>query len=240
MITIQSLLNLKDNYAWLLRDQASGAVGVVDPADACAVAKHINANGGRLDLILLTHHHRDHTAGTDELRERFGARVVGPRAAVARLPVLDEAVGEGDAVRLGDAVGRVLDVPGHAIGHVAYYFDMPPALFCGDTLFSLGCGRLFEGTAEELYGSLRRLAGLPAETLVCCGHEYTESNARFARMVEPDNAALAAYAEKVKALRAAGKPSVPSRMGDEVALNPFLRAPDAAAFAELRTRKDNF
>lgn len=240
MISIESVLNFKDNYAWLLRDEASGAVGVVDPADACVVAKRINETGGRLDLILLTHHHRDHTAGTDELRERFGARVVGARAAVSRLPALDIEVGDGDSVALGESSALVIGVPGHAIGHLAFYFDAPCALFCGDTLFGLGCGRLFEGTAAELFDSLGRLARLPDETLVCCGHEYTESNARFARLIAPDDAALAEYEKKIKAIRADGKPTVPSRLGDERAFNPFLRAPDVARFAELRTRKDNF
>lgn len=240
MITIQSVLNLKDNYAWLLRDEASGAVAVVDPADACPVAKIVNEQGGRLDLILLTHHHRDHTAGTDELRERFNARVVGAAADAPRLPDLDEAVGEGNMVRLGESLARVIAVPGHSSGHIAYYFAEPPALFCGDTLFSLGCGRLFEGTPEQMFASLRRLAALPAETLICCGHEYTESNARFALQADPANAALVAYAARVKALRAEGKPSVPSRMADELAANPFLRAPDVATFADLRARKDNF
>lgn len=240
MITIETVLNFKDNYAWLLRDEASGAVGVVDPADACVVAKRVNEMGGRLDLILLTHHHRDHTAGTDELRERFGARVAGARAAVSRLPALDIELGEGDRVALGESSARVIAVPGHAIGHLAFYFDAPATLFCGDTLFGLGCGRLFEGTAPEMFDSLARLARLPDDTAVCCGHEYTESNARFARMMAPDDAGLAAYEARIKALRAEGKPTVPSRMADERAFNPFLRAPDVASFAELRTRKDNF
>jgi len=230
MITAQPVAILRDNYAWLLRDAATGATAIVDPADPAPVAAAIDAAGGRLDLILLTHHHSDHIAGTDVLRARYGAR----------LPALDQAVGEGDSVTLGASTGRVIDVPGHTHGHVAYYFPDGGLLLCGDTLFSLGCGRLLEGTAAELFASLRKLAALPDDTLVCCGHEYTESNARFALHADPTNAALSAYAARVHALRAAGVPSVPSRMADERAANPFLRAANVASFAELRARKDKF
>lgn len=234
----QPLPILADNYAWLLRDDATGTRAVVDPADGDAVIRAIEADGGRLDLILLTHHHADHVAGTDAVRERFGCQVVGAAADAHRLPRLDRAVREGDEVPLGEPRARVLDTPGHTRGEICYAF--PGVLLSGDVLFSLGCGRLLEGTAEEMFASLRKLAALPGETRVCCGHEYTESNARFAVTVEPDNRALAARAAEVGRLRAAGEPTVPSTLADELAENPFLRARDAASFAEIRARKDSF
>ena len=240
MVTAQAVPILSDNYAWLLREPASGATAVVDPADAAPVAAAIDAAGGRLDLILLTHHHSDHVAGTDEIRARYGAKVVGAAADAHRLPRLDRAVADGDTVTLGDAGARVIETPGHTLGHVAYHFADGGVLLCGDTLFSLGCGRLLEGTAAQLFASLRKLAALPGDTLVCCGHEYTAANARFARHVDPDSAALAAFAERVQALRQAGRPTVPSCLADELAANPFLRAPDVGRFAALRAQKDRF
>ena len=240
MITAQPVALLRDNYAWLLRDAATGATAIVDPAEPGPVVVAVDAAGGRLDLILLTHHHADHIAGTDAVRDRYGARVVGARADARRLPALDQAVGDGDSVAVGESVARVIDTPGHTHGHVCFYFPDGGVLLCGDTLFSLGCGRLLEGTPAELFASLRKLAALPPDTLVCCGHEYTESNARFALHADPANVALIAYAERVHAMRAAGRPSVPSRLADELAANPFLRARDVATFANLRARKDKF
>ena len=233
---------LSDNYAWLLRDDATGPRAVVDPADAAAVIRAVEAAGGKLDLILLTHHHADHVAGTDEVRARYGCRVVGAAADARRLPRLDTAVAEGDEVRLGESKARVIDTPGHTRGHVAYAFeDGPdPVLIPGDTLFSLGCGRLLEGTAAEMFASLAKLARLAPATLVCCGHEYTQSNARFALHADPDNPALKARAADVDRQRAAGRPTVPSRLGDELAANPFLRSPDVATLARLRSEKDHF
>jgi hydroxyacylglutathione hydrolase len=239
-VTAHLIPILSDNYAWLLRDEASGAVAVVDPADPGPVAAAIDAAGGRLDMILLTHHHADHVAGTDEIRARYAARVVGAAADARRLPKLDIAVREGDSVMLGSAVARVIDTPGHTVGHIAYFFPDGDVLLAGDTLFSLGCGRLLEGTAADMFASLAKFAALPGDTLVCCGHEYTQSNARFALAVDPGNAALQARAEQVQLLRAAGKPTVPSRMSDEMAENPFLRAPDVATLAAIRARKDKF
>ena len=231
---------LSDNYAWLLRDSGTGATAIVDPSEADPVIAAVAAAGGRLDAILLTHHHHDHVGGVEAVRARFGARVAGAAADAHRLPRLDQAVAEGDAVVLGAGTARVMETPGHTRGHIAYFFPDGAALLCGDTLFSLGCGRLLEGSAAELFKSLEKFRALPPETLVCCGHEYTEANARFALAADPDNAALEAYAQQVRAWRAAGKPTVPSRLSDELAANPFLRAPDVATLADLRSRKDHF
>jgi hydroxyacylglutathione hydrolase len=239
-LTAQLIPILSDNYAWLLRDSASGAVAVVDPADPAPIIAAIIAEGGRLDTILLTHHHADHVAGTDEVRARFGAKVVGAAADAHRLPRLDQAVSAGDTVTIGHSVGQVSETPGHTIGHISYYFPDGGVLLAGDTLFSLGCGRLLEGTAADMFASLQSFALLPDETLVCCGHEYTESNAKFALHADPDNAALRARAEQVKILRQGGKPTLPSLLGDEKRENPFLRAPTVAALGELRARKDRF
>ncbi|MDE2580481.1 MAG: hydroxyacylglutathione hydrolase [Rhodospirillales bacterium] len=231
---------LRDNYAWLLRETQSGATAIVDPTDAAPVIAAIEAAGGRLDLIMLTHHHADHVAGTDDVRARFAAPVVGAAADARRLPRLDRAVKEGDTVALGGASARVIETPGHTRGQINFFFPDGLVLLSGDTLFSLGCGRLIEGTAEEMFASLAKLAALPDATLVCCGHEYTESNGRFALSVDADNAALRARLAEVAAQRAAGRPSVPSTMASERAANPFLRAPDVSRFAALRAAKDKF
>jgi hydroxyacylglutathione hydrolase len=239
-ITAHAVPILSDNYAWLLRDDASGAVAIVDPADPEPIIAAIDKLGGRLDLILLTHHHADHVAGTDAVRERYGAPVVGAAADARRLPKLDRAVKEGDTIDLGSASAKVIDTPGHTIGHIAFHFPDGGVLLCGDTLFSLGCGRLLEGTAADMFASLAKFAKLPGETLVCCGHEYTQSNARFALTVEPDNAALKARAAEVDRLRAAGLATVPSTLAAELAENPFMRAKDVATLADIRARKDKF
>lgn len=239
-ITASPIPILKDNYAWLLRDSGTGATAVVDPADAEPVIKAIEKAGGRLDMILLTHHHDDHIAGVDEVRARFKCKVVGAAADMHRLPKLDEAVREGDTVRLGDATAEVIDTPGHTRGQINYFFADGAVLLSGDTLFSLGCGRLIEGTPAEMFASLRKLAVLPADTLVCCGHEYTESNARFALAVDPDNKDLHEFVAKVEQLRGVNQPSVPSMLGEEMKANPFLLAPDVASFTALRAKKDKF
>ncbi len=239
-ISAQSVPILKDNYAWLLKDSETGATAIVDPADAKPIIAAIEAQGGRLDMILLTHHHADHTAGVDEVRAHFNCKVVGAAADAHRLPKLDVAVKEGDMVALGNAKGQVIDTPGHTRGQINFFFPEGPVLLSGDTLFSLGCGRLIEGTAGEMFESLRKLAALPGDTKVCCGHEYTESNAKFALTVDPDNAALKVRVAEVQKQRAAGKPSVPSLMSDECAANPFLLAKDVASLADVRGKKDRF
>jgi len=232
---------LKDNYAWLLRDAATGATAIVDRAEGPPCIAAIEQAGGRLDLILLTHHHGDHIADTDMVRARFpGVQVVGASADAHRLPKLDVAVKDGDTVALGNSAATVIETPGHTVGQINFHFPDGGILCSGDTLFSLGCGRIIEGSPQVMFDSLRRLAALPDATLVCCGHEYTESNARFALHVDPDNKALHARIAEMKAQLAAGKPSVPSSMASERAANPFLRAADLATFADRRARKDNF
>jgi hydroxyacylglutathione hydrolase len=239
MITATPIPILSDNYAWLLRCSVTGAIGIVDPAEEAPIAAAIE-KAGRLDLILLTHHHADHVAATDAIRKHFPAPVVGAAADARRLPKLDRAVAEGDTVTLGASTATVMDTPGHTIGHIAFNFADGAVLLCGDTLFSLGCGRLMEGTPADMFASLAKLANLPPETLVCCGHEYTESNARFALHVDPGNTALVAFVARVRDLRAAGKPSLPSRLGDEMTANPFLLAPDVPTLATLREQKNAF
>ncbi|NOG69842.1 hydroxyacylglutathione hydrolase [Roseicella sp. DB1501] len=239
-LSVTAIPCLSDNYIWLLQDQASGAVAVCDPGEAAPAIAAVERLGKPLDLILLTHHHGDHVAGTAELQARCGGRVVGAAADAHRLPKLDQAVRPGDTVALGESRAAVIDTPGHTVGHIAFHFDADDVLLCGDTLFSLGCGRLLEGSAAQMFDSLRKLAALPAPTLVCCGHEYTESNARFALTIEPENAALQARAQEVKKQRAEGRPTVPTTIGQERETNPFLRAPDVARLAAIRSAKDNF
>ncbi len=239
-VTVQAVPMFTDNYAWLLHDGATGAVGIVDPADADAVIAAIDASFGRLDTILLTHHHPDHVAGTDAVRARYGAHVVGAAADAHRLPKLDTAVQEGDTAPFGAAGAAVIDTPGHTRGHITFFIADGAVLLCGDTLFSLGCGKLLEGTPAEMFASLQKLAALPGDALVCCGHEYTQSNARFALTVEPQNAALQARAAEVDRLRAAGIATLPSRLADELAANPFLRASTAERLGEIRAAKDRF
>ena len=239
-VTAQRVPILADNYAWLLRDAATNATAIVDPADAAACAAAIDAAGGRLDMIIITHHHDDHIAGVDELRARYHVPVVGAAADAHRLPALDQKLQEGDTIRLGDSIARVIDTPGHTRGHISYYFADGAVLLCADTLFSLGCGKLLEGTPAEMFASLRKLAVLPDETLVCCGHEYTQSNARYALTVEPGNPALQAMAADVNDKRSRNEPTIPTRLGDEKAANPFLRAGSVEQLAKIRAGKDSF
>ncbi len=236
-ITAHAIAILSDNYAWLLQD-GTGATAIVDPAERDPCIAAIEAAGGRLDMILITHHHDDHIAAVDAVRAKYNCPVVGAAADQRRLPHLDRAVVPGDTVMLGHTPLAVIDTPGHTIGHIAYTGG--GVLLSGDTLFSLGCGRLLEGTAADMFGSLQKFAALPPDTLVCCGHEYTKSNARFALHADPANSALQARAAEVDRLRAANQATVPTRLAAELAENPFLRAPDVATLATLRSQKDIF
>lgn len=240
LLEIDLIPMLSDNYGYLVREPKSGAVAAVDPAAAEPVLKRLEAYGGRLDVVLATHHHADHVAGIPEIKRATGCRVVGPAAEADRLPPLDQPVAAGDRVRLGEAELEVLETPGHTAGHVAFWSRDAAALFCGDTLFVLGCGRILEGTAGAMWSSLQKLAALPPETAVYCGHEYTQANAKFARHIAPDLPGLAERAVAIETRRAEGRPTVPSTIGDELAFNPFLRAGDARRFAELRAAKDRF
>jgi len=240
MLEIAPIPCLSDNYAWLLHDTVTRTTAVVDPGEAEPVGRALAARGLRLDLILLTHHHGDHVGGVAALKAGHGCAVLGAEADANRLPALDRGLKDGDRVAVGRATAVVLDTPGHTRGHISFHFPGDGVLACGDTLFSLGCGRLLEGTAEEMFASLRRFAALPAETRVLCGHEYTLANARFALTVDPDNPALKARAAEAEVLRARGEPTLPSLLGSEMAANPFLRAPDVATLARLRAEKDSF
>ncbi len=239
-VTATAIPMLSDNYSWLLKESVTGKVGMVDPAEAAAAVAAVEAAGGRLDYIFLTHHHGDHIDGVPELVAKYHPVVVGNAADAHRLPKLDVAVHEGDLVDFGAAKARVIDTPGHTVGHIAYVFADGGILLPGDTLFSMGCGRLFEGNAADMYRSMRKFDDLPDETLVCCGHEYTASNARFALAHDGENAALQTRANEVEALRAAGTPTIPVTLGVERATNPFLRAESAEALGVLRAAKDKF
>ena len=254
VLEIRQIPVLQDNYVYLIREPRQGAVAVVDPSVAPPVAAMLRELGWTLTHILNTHHHWDHTGGNFALKAATGCVVVGPRADAERIPGLDIEVGEGDFLPFGETQAQVFDVPGHTRGHIAYWFADAHALFCGDTLFSLGCGRLFEGTPRQMWESLSKLRRLPDETRIYCGHEYTQANARFALTVEADNARLVARSAEIDRLRAAGKRTVPSTMGEERATNPFLRADQpsvaravglppsdpVAVFAAVRARKDKF
>ena len=243
---------LKDNYAFLLHSETTGETALVDAPEAGPIQAELDRRGWRLSDILITHHHDDHIQGVDALRE--GARVIGARADAHRLPRLDLAIAPGDRFTVCDEEADVIDVSGHTVGHVAYHFARSRIVFTADSLMALGCGRLFEGTAEQMGESLLRLRALPADTTVCSGHEYTMGNARFALSVDGQNLALQARAEAVRQARERGEPTVPSKLSDEIATNPFLRADDpvlksamgmadrapAQVFGAIRSAKDRF
>ena len=254
IMTLVTLPCLTDNYAFLLHDAATGATAAIDVPEAAPILDAHSARGWTLTDILITHHHGDHVGGVEALRAATGAKVTGAGADAHRLPPLDRAVGAGSRIAVGGLSGTVLDVPGHTVGHIAFHFPQVGVVFTADSLMALGCGRLFEGTPEQMWASLSRLAALPPDTLVCSGHEYTASNARFALTIEPDNPDLLARVARIETARAGGLPTVPSTLAEERATNPFLRAhlpgvkaavdragaSDAEAFAEIRRRKDRF
>src|SRR5712691_3686603 len=247
-------LCLKDNYGVLLHDAESGRTAAIDAPEAAPVEAALEATGWKLTDILVTHHHHDHTGGIAELKQRHRCRVVAPHGEAARIPLVDETLRENDKVRVGGLEARVFETPGHTAGHISYFFPADKLAFVGDTLFSIGCGRVIEGNAEMMWQSLTKLRALPDDTRIFCGHEYTAANIRFAKTIEPDNAALAARAQQVAQLLAEKKPTIPSTMAEEKAANPFLRAdvpavakslglagrPAWQVFAEIRERKNKF
>jgi hydroxyacylglutathione hydrolase len=243
---------LSDNYGVLVRDPDRGVVAAIDAPSADDVRKALQDTGWRLTYILTTHHHADHTAGNLALKAETDCVIIGPRGEAAKIPGLDTPVGEGDAFRLGGYQVEVFETPGHTLGHISYHIPQANVAFVGDTLFTMGCGRVIEGTMEQMWSSLGKVAALPPETMIYSGHEYTLSNAKFCLSMEPENNALSARLAEVEALRAAGKATVPSRLDQELATNVFLRVKSAAVrkrlglegvedwkvFAELRERKN--
>ena len=254
MLEILQIPVLTDNYIYLVHEPNGWATAAIDPALAGPVLKALDEKGWKLTHILNTHHHGDHVGGNLALKRATGCAVVAMARDKERIPGIDVEVAEGDVIGLGATEARVLDVPGHTSGHIAFWFAEDAALFCGDALFGLGCGRLFEGHAEEMWASLEKIRALPAATRVYCAHEYTEANGRFALTVEPGNPALAERLSRVRALRARGLPTVPFLLEEELAANPFLRPESLAishrlhletadnwrVFAEIRHRKDVF
>ncbi|MEG9861633.1 MAG: hydroxyacylglutathione hydrolase [Parvularculales bacterium] len=245
---------LDDNYGYLVHEGTSGVTAAIDTPDANVIMAELDKKGWSLTHILNTHHHGDHTGGNLALKEATGCVIVGPRADEGRIPAIDHGVGDGDGVEFGSAQAQVFDVPGHTRGHIAYYFSESGVAFVGDTLFALGCGRLFEGTPAQMWTSLQKLMALPDETVIYCAHEYTQANARFALTVDPQNEALRMRAQEIDVLRSENRPTVPTTLALEKATNPFLR-PDSTAiqdmlgmrgddvvavFAEIRHRKDNY
>lgn len=251
---VHQIVAFHDNYIYLIRYDEAGHCAAVDPADPEKTMAELKAKGWTLAHILITHHHPDHTGGNEKLVAETGAQVIGSAREADKTPKIGTKVSEGDEIILGGHVARVFEVPGHTLGHVAYWFKEEHALFPGDTLFSLGCGRLFEGSAAQMWESLQKLRRLHDETQIYCAHEYTSSNADFAITVETDNADLKKRADEIVGLRETGKPTIPALLGEERRINPFLRAdipelqaavgmegkPPAEVFAEVRRRKDAF
>lgn len=243
---------LSDNFGVLIHDAAAGVTASIDAPEAAAVRTALAKTGWKLTHILTTHHHADHVDGNLELKTETKCTIVGPKGEADKIPGIDIKIGGGQSYMLGGFEAKVLDTPGHTLGHISYWFPDAKVAFVGDTLFSLGCGRILEGDPKMMWGSLQRLAALPPETAFHCGHEYTEANARFCMTIEPGNVALVARAAEVKALRAAGQPTLPSTIGAELAVNAFLRPQsqeirqhlgmmdkaDWEVFAEIRARKN--
>ena len=253
-LEVRQIPVLRDNYLYLIRDPATGATAAIDPAVPSPTLAALDAEGWSLTHILNTHHHADHTGANLALKRATGCTIVGSAADAGRIPGIDVALDDGDRYALGAAEAEVMFVPGHTRGHIAWWFAESRALFCGDALFSIGCGRLFEGTPAQMWRSLMRLRALPDGAFVYCAHEYTAANIRFALSIEPSHPALRAREAQVRALRSAGRSTIPTTIGAERAANPFLRADDPAlaaavgmigsspeaVFAEIRQRKDRF
>jgi hydroxyacylglutathione hydrolase len=245
---------LNDNYGVLLHDPASGATAAIDAPEAGPIEAALKATGWKLTDILVTHHHADHTGGIQALKDKYKCRVVAPSAEAEKIPAVDQTVREGDKVAVGKLSSNVIETPGHTTGHIAYWFHADKLAFVGDTLFSIGCGRVIEGTPGMMWRSLLKLRDLPDDTKIYCGHEYTAANIKFARTIEPGNAALAAREAQAQQQLAKSEPTIPVTIGEEKKANPFLRAdvPEVAAgigmtgkeasqvFAEIRARKNKF
>lgn len=239
-MTIVTLIPvLKDNYAYLL-ETADGAVAIVDPGEAQPVIDVLEQKGLTLDYILNTHHHADHTAGNTALKKTYGAKLIAPASETRRIRNIDQGVQDSNIVKLGDEPVHVIETPGHTTGGVCFYLPESKIVFTGDTLFSMSCGRLFEGTPEQMYASLQKIAALPDDTLAYCGHEYTQDNARFALHIDPENKDVQKRAAEVNNLRARDLPTLPVSIATEKAANPFIRAKNAEEFSHLRRLKDHF
>jgi hydroxyacylglutathione hydrolase len=238
MLEIVAVPAFTDNYIWLVHDAVGGETAVVDPGDAGPAIAEAGRRGWTISQVWNTHHHWDHTGGNQAIKDATGCTVSGPAA--EDIKIRDVALSEGSALSIGNHAGRAMEIPGHTLGHLALVFDEDRIAFVGDTLFAMGCGRLFEGTPQQMYRSLQRIADLPADTALYCGHEYTLANARFAAHAEPDNAAIAERLVEVQALRAVGKITLPTTVEQERATNPFVRAKGWEEFASLRSDKDRF
>jgi len=250
---IRLFMCLSDNYGVLLHDSETGATASIDAPEAAPIEAALEEAGWKLTDILVTHHHHDHTGGIAALKAKYKCRVVAP-AKGKNIAGVDETVREGDKVKVGNLTANVLETPGHTLDHIAYWFHQDKLAFVGDTLFSIGCGRVIEGNPEMMWASLKKLRDLPNDTEVYCGHEYTKANIKFARTIEPDNPVLAAREAQVERLLDEGEPTIPVTIGDEKLANPFLRAdlpevkgligmdgePPAQVFAEIRARKNKF
>jgi len=228
------------NYAVLIRDAATGHVALVDAPEAAPIVAALDQRGWRLDTILITHRHGDHIEGIPDLVAKYGAKVIAPALAEAAIPQADRFVKEGDRVEIGSLIADVWDIPGHCADHIGYHFARESTFFAGDTLFTMGCGRVLGSTMEALYASLQRIAALPEETKVYCGHEYSLANARFCAAMAPDHPAIAARLREIEARIAAGQPCVPTTIREEKETNLFLFAPDLARFTALREAKNSF
>lgn len=253
MLDIHQFPCLNDNYGFLVHDRESGMTVAIDTPDGAKYLEDAKSLGWTIDAIWNTHWHPDHAGGNLKIKDETGCRIIGPAGEAQKIPGIEDQMRGGDTLKLGELTVKVIDVPGHTLGHIAYYIPDAKVAFVGDALFALGCGRVFEGDPKMMWTSLSRLKDLPPETKIYCAHEYTAANARFAVTVDPDNAKLAAYAEDVKLKRQRGDWTVPTILSRELEANPFLRADDPAlqaamghpgdpvsTFAEIRQRKDNF